>query len=223
MGAGGTPAPFGPVSSTSPPPAPRLRPRALSPRAHLAPGQPRACPPAARSAVPAHVTAAPHRQTSLRPARPCPQLRCGSRPRVTHRLPALRQPGPGPSAAPAAPAAAAARWTGRCLLARSQPAAIPRAARPCAWPGWSSAKPPRGRTGKRGWSRPSPRNATMSTALPVHSACRPLAQASPLLPAPGIKAQYPGVRSGRSMRFVSPGLRKVRRARVLKLLLWCPP
>lgn len=77
-------------------------------RAHLAPGQPRACPPAARSSVPAHVAAAPHARTSPRPARPCPQRRCVSRPRVTHRLPALRQPGPGPSAAPAALAPAAA-------------------------------------------------------------------------------------------------------------------
>lgn len=142
-------------------------------RAHLAPGQPRACPPAARSSVPAHVAAAPHARTSPRPARPCPQRRCVSRPRVTHRLPALPQPGLGPSAAPAAPAAAAARWTGRCLLARSQPAAIPRAARPCAWPGRSSVEPPRGRTGKRGWSRPSPSNAALPAALLVHSRMPP--------------------------------------------------
>lgn len=212
-GAGGreAPAPFCPVSSTSPPRAPRLRPRALSPartlpRVNPARARPRPDPPSPPTSLPRLTRGprrAPHALVRNAGVSPDCALLTGSRrsgsPDSAHRQRPPRTPqplhrGPGAACSPARP------------LARSQPAAIPRAARPCAWSGRSSAEPPRGRTGKRGWSRPSPRNTALPAALPVHSARRRLAQASPLLQAPGIKAQMSRSGSGPPMRFVSPRL-----------------
>lgn len=193
-----------PPPSTSPPRAPRLRPRARTvTRAHLAPGQPCACPPARSPARGPLLRPRPRRRLAPRadlaaPRTPLPGAQVS-------RATARHSPAPGAPAARARPIGSARRarrsrrTVNRALPARPQPAAIPRAARPCAWrPGRSRAEPPRGRTGKRGWSRPSPRCAALARCPPSRLACRLAHQASLLLPALRILAKCPGLCLGSS-------------------------
>lgn len=124
-------------------------------------------------------------------------------------LPTARySPAPGAPAARARPIGSALRARrSRCTVDRALPAR-PLAARrdPARSPPVRPVRPEQhgapSRPHREAQVEPpesAQRNATLPAALPVHSACRRLAQAFPLLPAPGIKTQCPGVLSGPPM------------------------
>lgn len=154
-GGGEDSVPLGPALSTSTPRAPRLWPRALSPartlpRVSPARARPRPDPPSPPTPLPCSTRGpcrSPHalvRSTGV----PCDRASLTGSRRSGSPGPAHRQRLPRPPQ-PLHREPGAARPLARSLpRSRAQPARAP---------GRSRAEPPRGRTEKRGWSRPSPR------------------------------------------------------------------
>lgn len=220
---GGTPAPFGPMSSTSPPRAPRLRPRALSPartlpRVSPARARPRPDPPSPPTSLPRPTRGprrAPHALVRSAGVSPDRALLTGSRrsdsPGPAHRQRPPRSPQPlhrRPGAA-YPPARSPPR-------SRAQPARAP-------GPAGAARSPLAAAQGSAGGAARV--RATLRCRLPSLSTPHATALPKPpshLLSAPGVKAQCPGVLSKPTTWFVSPRLGEVPRAKTAPVVLRSP-